>query len=122
MSEAWVMPPADSIPTLEIQDALKRKGLTLSSTVVSTYSSVLRYNLVASGRFITVLPKSMLGVMGKSHALKALPVHLPTKQRTIAIIVLKKRMLSPIAKLFIETVRSVAKPRTKTASSPGAAG
>jgi DNA-binding transcriptional LysR family regulator len=119
MSEAWVMPPADSIPTLEIRDALKRKGLTLSSTVVSTYSSVLRYNLVASARFITVLPKSMLGVMGKSHALKALPVHLPTRQRTIAILVLKKRMLSPIAKLFIETVRSVAKPRTKSASCPG---
>jgi DNA-binding transcriptional LysR family regulator len=114
MSEAWVMPPADSIPTLEIRDALKGKGLTLSSTVVSTYSSVLRYNLVATARFITVLPKSMLGIMGKSHSLKELRVHLPTKQRTIAIIVLKKRMLSPIAKLFIETLRDVAGPAMKT--------
>jgi DNA-binding transcriptional LysR family regulator len=114
MSEAWVMPPADSIAALEIQEALKRKGLTLSSTVVSTYSSVLRSNLVATARFITVLPKSMLSVTGKSHSLKALPVHLPTRQRTITIIVLKKRMLSPIAQLFIETLSAATKLPTRT--------
>jgi hypothetical protein len=56
----------------------------------------------------------MFDVMAKSLSLKALPVHLPATQRTMAIVVLKNRTLSPIAKLFIETVRAVAKPRTKT--------
>jgi hypothetical protein len=45
----------------------------------------------------------------KSHSLKALPVHLPTGQRTITIIVLKKRMLSPIAQLFIENLSAATK-------------
>jgi DNA-binding transcriptional LysR family regulator len=109
MNEAWVMPPADSTAASDIRDAFQRSGVTPSNTVVNTYSALLRYNLVATAQFITVLPKSMLAVMGKSHSLKALPVHLPTAQRTIAIIVLKKRMLSPIAQLFIETLSTATK-------------
>jgi DNA-binding transcriptional LysR family regulator len=116
MKEPWVMPPVDSTAASDIRDAFQRSGLTPSNTVVNTYSAVLRSNLVATARFVTVLPKSMIDVVRKSHSLKALSVRLPTRQRTIAIIVLKKRMLSPIAQLFIETVRSVAKARTKGVS------
>jgi DNA-binding transcriptional LysR family regulator len=76
---------------------------------------MIQFNLVATARFITLLPQSMLEVMAKRVSIKALPVHLPATRRKMAIVVLKKRTLSPIAQLFIETVCAVAKPQTKSA-------
>jgi len=77
-------------------------------------SHVLRHHLVATARFITILPKATIEVLGKSLSIRALPVRLPATERTVTIVVLKKRTLSPIAQVFIETLRAVAKPGTKT--------
>jgi hypothetical protein len=52
----------------------------------------------------------MLKVPGRFPALKALPVALPNKPLPIGIITLKDRTPTPIAQLFIESVRAVAKP------------
>jgi hypothetical protein len=49
----------------------------------------------------------------KSLTLKALPVELHNARGTIAIITLKNRTLSPLAELFIKTIRTVAKPPAK---------
>lgn len=113
INEAWVLPPNDTIGGAYIRNALQRNGLALTNTVVSAYSPVVQHNLIATTRFLTVMPKSMLQNMARNHSLRALPVHLPTTQRRIAAIVLKRRMLSPIAKLFIETLCAVARPPTK---------
>jgi DNA-binding transcriptional LysR family regulator len=113
INEAWALPPANMISGSYIRHAFQSNGLALPATIVSTYSAVLQQNLVATARFITVLPKSMLPVMAKSHSLKELPVRLPELQRTIAVVVLKNRTLSPIAQVFIETLSAVAKPPPK---------
>ena len=42
--------------------------------------------------------------------LKALPVALPNTRMPIGIMTLKNRMLTPLAQLFIENIRAVAKP------------
>jgi hypothetical protein len=60
----------------------------------------------------------MLEVMAKSLSLRALPVHISQARRTMAIVILKQRPLSPIAKLFIETVRAVAKPQVRSKRRP----
>jgi DNA-binding transcriptional LysR family regulator len=49
-------------------------------------------------------------------SIKVLPVELPTTHRPSGIITLKNRLLSPLAQLFIECVREVAKPLAKRAS------
>jgi DNA-binding transcriptional LysR family regulator len=118
LKEGWVLPPVNTIAGSYIRDAFQKNGLPLPTTIVSTYSAVLQHYLVATSRFIMVLPKSMLHVMAKTSALKELRIHLPLMPRRLAIVVLRGRTLSPIAQLFIETVRSVAKPQTK-ARSPG---
>ena len=46
--------------------------------------------------------------------LKALPVDLPNVRRTIMIVTLKNRTLSPLADLFVKTARGVAKPLAAT--------
>ena len=86
----------------------------LPTTIVSTYSTVLRHQLVASAEFITVLPKPMFETMAKGLSIKALPVHLPTPRRTVVLVILKKRTLSSIAQLFIQNLRTVAKLQTKS--------
>jgi DNA-binding transcriptional LysR family regulator len=114
LHEAWAFPPPDTPSGLYIRDAFEASGLGLPATTVSTYSHVLRHYLVSTARFITVLPKSMFDVLAEGLSVKSLPVRLPTKRRPIAVVVSKNRTLSPIATLFIETVRSVAKlPKTK---------
>jgi len=45
-----------------------------------------------------------------------LPIELPTARVPIAIVTLKNRSLSPVAKLFIEHAREIAKPLTKVKS------
>jgi hypothetical protein len=42
-----------------------------------------------------------------------LPVELPTARRPNGIVTLKNRALSPVAKLFIDCAREVAKPLAK---------
>jgi DNA-binding transcriptional LysR family regulator len=107
INEPWALPPANTISGSYIRDAFRKTGLALPTTIVSTYSAVLQHYLVGTSRFIMVLPKSMLSLMAKTYSLKELPVRLPTMQRMLAIVVLKGRTPSPIAHLFIETVRAV---------------
>jgi DNA-binding transcriptional LysR family regulator len=110
---AWALPPVSTLSGSHVAKAFQGSGLALPTTIVNTHSHVLQHHLIATGRFVGILPRSMLHLMAKSHSLAALPVHLPTMRRMLAIVVLKKRTLSPIAQLFIETVRAVAKPLTK---------
>ncbi len=110
VNERWAVPPANSASGAYIRDAFRTNGLALPAKIVSTYSHVLRHHLVATASFITVLPKPTIKVLAKSLSVKALPVQLPSTRRTVAIVVLKNRTLSPIAQLFIETLRTVAKP------------
>jgi DNA-binding transcriptional LysR family regulator len=118
VNEPWAFPPANTSSGKYIRNAFQENGLTLPQRIVSTYSLLLRHHLVATAGFITVLPKSMLQVMAKPLSLRALRVHMPEARRTTAIVTLKQRTLSPIAKLFIETVRAVAKPQAVMKKKP----
>jgi len=56
--------------------------------------------LVATGRFLTVVPGFSLNSPHKHPSLRALSVELPNARRPIAIFTLKNRTLSPRAQLF----------------------
>jgi DNA-binding transcriptional LysR family regulator len=70
---------------------------------------LLRKHLLATGRFLTALPDSVLRYNAKQWSLKALPIDLGVEPRAVAIVTLKKRTVSPVVQLFIEHVRAVAK-------------
>ena len=69
----------------------------------------MRNHLLASGRFVTVLPESVLRYNAKQWALRALPVKLRATPQPIAIVSLKNRSLSPAVQLFIGHLRTVVK-------------
>jgi DNA-binding transcriptional LysR family regulator len=68
-----------------------------------------RLHLLATGRFLTFLPDSLLQFVAKRWSLKALPVDLSIQAPALGIITLRKRTLSPVVRLFIEAAREVAK-------------
>jgi DNA-binding transcriptional LysR family regulator len=69
--------------------------------------------LVASGPFLGIFPNSLLRFGANLPSLKILPVELPMPPLPVGIMTLKNRTVSPVARLFIDCAREVAKPLAK---------
>lgn len=111
MSEPWALPALDSLPGSMIAAAFSACGLNVPrATVVTSSIHLLGVGLPATGRFLTVLPASVLRFGAKQLALKILPVELPVAPRPVGIIWLRNRMLNPVAQLFIDLARELADP------------
>jgi DNA-binding transcriptional LysR family regulator len=112
-SELWVLPPPDSVIGSIVMDAFRASGLDYPRVSVVTDCPHMRISLLATGRFVTIFPASAFRFLTKRSELKILPVELPTARRPNGIVTLKNRALSPVARLFIDCAREVAKPRAK---------
>lgn len=111
-NEPWVLPPPGSGITSIAMKAFGARGLNPRTTVV-TDSPQVRMSLLATGRFLTILPTSTLKVSTKSLNLKTVSVELPMARIPNGIVTLKNRTLSPVARLVIDTAREVARPWAK---------
>lgn len=113
INEPWTHPPLESLPGVRVADAFRAHGLEVPPAVVTVASLQLQGTLLATGRFLTILPLTMLHFSAKRLALKALPVSLRIPPFPVGITTLKGRMLNPVAQLFIACAREVAKPLAK---------
>jgi DNA-binding transcriptional LysR family regulator len=109
LKESWVLPPPGSEIASIAMEAFRANGVDYPRTAVVTDSPHARMSLLATGRFVTILPASVLKFPAIRAAIKALPVHLPRARVPNGIITLKTRTLSPVAQLFIDCAREVAK-------------
>jgi DNA-binding transcriptional LysR family regulator len=105
--EPWILPPTDTMPGSLAVELFRDGGADMPRAPVTTLSMHLCCRLVASGRFVAILPVSILRFGGHDQALKRLPVKLPAQPRPVGIVTLKNRTPSPVAKLFIECVHRV---------------
>jgi len=112
-SEAWVLPAPGSVIASVVRKAFRAGGLDYPRTTVVTDSPQVRMSLLATGRFVTMCSPSILRFPVRRPEIKILPVDLPTMPVPIGIVTLKNRTLSPVARLFIQHAREVAKPLTK---------
>lgn len=108
VNEPWVLTPNEVVGAL-VADAFKAHGLEVPQERVSAASLLLRSYLLATGRFITVFPDSVLRYNVNHRSLRALPIDLRIKSPPIAIVTLKDRTVSPVVKLFAEHVRVLAR-------------
>jgi len=108
LQEAWVLPPYDSFQGREIAAAFRANGVEPPRPSVATMSLHLRNALLATGRFLTMLPSFPLR-LGRS-SLRALPVKLERTQLPVGIIRLRDRSITPLGQLFIDRVRALTKP------------
>jgi DNA-binding transcriptional LysR family regulator len=113
INEPWVLPPRGTGVISIGQESFRAAGLDYPRTVVVADSPLVRINLLATGRFLTIFTVSTLRFPVRRPELKILPVELPPARFPNGIVTLKKRSLSPVAQLFIDTAREVAKPLAK---------
>ncbi len=66
--------------------------------------------LLATGRFLTILPGTMLHFSAQRLSLKVLPVDFPAQTWPVGIVTLRDRTLSPATQLFIDCAREVSRP------------
>jgi DNA-binding transcriptional LysR family regulator len=108
LEEAWVLPPAGSEIASIAMDAFRANGVDYPLAAVVTDSPHARMTLLATGRFVTILPASAL-TFPVHPGIKALPLQLPRAHAPSGIVTLKDRALSRVAQLFIDCAREVAK-------------
>ena len=108
-NEPWVLPPPESALGSVAKEAFRASGLDYPRVTVVTFPREVRISLLATGRFLTIVPASALRFPTGRPELKVLPVELPMARVPVGIVTLKNRTLSPVAKLFIEHAREVAK-------------
>jgi len=92
-----------------VTEAFAAQGLEVPNISMRTLSVHMRTQLIATGDFITRLPRSVLHLYAERYSLKALPVDLPARPWPVSIITLKNRSLSPIVHRFIRRAEDVAK-------------
>jgi DNA-binding transcriptional LysR family regulator len=112
VGEKWILYPPAEIPGIFIDEAFRRHGLSLPPASVLTYSFQLRDMLLMTGNYLSIVAASAIPVFNaKRLIVKTLPIDLgaQAKARPVAIFTLKNRTLSPVAELFIDCIRSVAK-------------
>jgi len=113
LHEPWLLTPPDTLPRSLVEEAFRAHGLDVPTPSVVSYTYHLRNSLVAMGRYLTVVPASMLHFNVAGLPVKALPIEMPIRPRPVAIVRLKNRTLSPVAKLFIEAARETTVPLAK---------
>jgi DNA-binding transcriptional LysR family regulator len=109
IGEPWILPPRDSVIGTITAHTFNASGLPYPSAAVTTLSPELRFKMLASGRFLTILSASALQFSARHVGLKVLPVHLNLSDVPNGAITLKRRAISPTTQLFIDEARAVSK-------------
>ena len=107
MGEPWALLPFDTIPGGLLAQAFRSNGLEPPRATIVTLSLNMRNRLLATGRFLTMLPNFALTFAGTDTSIKALPIELPSTRGHVAIITQRNRTLTPLAQMFIESMRTL---------------
>lgn len=114
VDEPWLLFPRDSYFGALQEELFRGCGLEPPRPTVEITSSHLRNELLATQRFLTIVPGFSILLPRRRTDVKALALNLPVAREPVAIITLKSRSLSPAAHMFVEHVRQLTKPLAKT--------
>jgi len=109
VNEPWVLSPPGSVTASLAMEAFRACALDYPRTIVVTESPQARFNLPATGPFLTLLSGSALRFSARRTEVKTLPVRLSVAPVPNGIVTLKNRTLTSVARLFIKHAREVAK-------------
>jgi DNA-binding transcriptional LysR family regulator len=113
MEQAWTLAPADTLVGVRCAEAFRSSGLAVPQRVVETVSLQVMGGLLATRRFIGMLPGSLIHFSGKRFSIEPLPIKLSVPPLPIAIITLRNRTISPAAQIFIQMAHEITKPLAK---------
>jgi DNA-binding transcriptional LysR family regulator len=113
VNEAWVLPPPESALASVVTEAFRANELDYPCTNVVGGAGEVRITLLATGRFISILPESTLRFSARRPELKVLPVKQSLGHVPVGIVTLKNRTISPLAQMYMDSSRQVAKQLAK---------
>jgi DNA-binding transcriptional LysR family regulator len=102
-----ISPPPDTPGGAAVVEAFRAAGLPVPQIAVTTFSVHLRNILGARGRFVAMLPVSVLRFNPGVYSLKELPLDLPIPRLPALMVTLKNRTLSPVVERFMACARDV---------------
>ena len=114
IDEAWIQSRQEVAPGGPTYEAFKSLRLDVPKCMILSDSLNLRYGLLATGRFITMIPGSALHYGPERASICRLPIKLPRWTAPTSIVTLRGRTLSPLASLFCEELRLLAKPLARS--------
>jgi DNA-binding transcriptional LysR family regulator len=103
--ELWLSTPHDVLAGQFVSEAFEARGIKTPAPHVATYSTYLRGNLASRGRYIAVLPRSMLRLSAERYSLKELPIRLSARPSPVGVVTLRNRTLTPAVQVFIDCAR-----------------
>jgi len=106
---ALISPASDTPGGQAVSEAFRAGGVPMPPITVTTFSVHLRNILSATGRFVAVLPVSILRFNPGMYSLKELPLDLPMPLWPALMVTLKNRTLSPVVERFMACAREVAR-------------
>jgi DNA-binding transcriptional LysR family regulator len=107
VGEPWVLPPATAFLAGIMRGEFEAQGLKFPRATVTTSCTYSLSVLIGNGNFLGIHPRTMLTTPNEHPLLTAVDVRLPTTRGAIGLIALKDRSLSPVAKLFSQSVAPV---------------
>jgi len=110
MNELWVLPPADTRFGTIVRDIFASKSLPFPRAAVVALGLELTNHLLRTGRYLAIHPESLLTFPAPHPFVRKLAVELPSVSGPVGILTLKRRELSPAARLFIACAREVVRP------------
>jgi DNA-binding transcriptional LysR family regulator len=113
-TEDWILPAAGAAPGKLIDDAFRALGVDPPRRMVTATQPDVRLRLLATGRFLTVFPTSVLTMSQTRTDIKVLPVTPALPHVRIGLGKLKRRMLNPVTELVIQHIRDLAKPLARS--------
>jgi DNA-binding transcriptional LysR family regulator len=116
VNEPWALSSPDNSLGKVSKEAFRASRLDYPRAIVTTTTPEMRISLLATGRFLSIFPNSILRFPTGRPELRVLPVKVLVAPPAVGIFTLKNRTLSPVARLFIEHAREVAKPLSKRKS------
>jgi DNA-binding transcriptional LysR family regulator len=78
-------------------------------SAVTNSTLPVRAALLATGNFLSMVPRIVMQFPPKKRLLSVLPVDLPQTAKPLVLMTLKNRTLNPAAELFIDQLRNIAK-------------
>jgi DNA-binding transcriptional LysR family regulator len=105
VDEPWCF--ARSAIGSHMAEAFRVEGLAAPRMAVTTTTAHLMFQLVETGRFIGHFGKGLLSFYEGRFALRVLPIALVIPPLAVAVIAVRHRTISPIARLFIDHAQHV---------------
>lgn len=109
LNERWTLPPRDSLFGSVVVQAFRSCGLDCPRASVVSLSFEVRSSLVTSGRYLTVVPRSIVRLPARRPGIKILPLRLPAPYMPIGLVTLRDRDVGPVAQIFITEARALAR-------------